>query len=71
MLQNRANSELNTTENLKREDRQPRRYSSEQSRRLLIEATLESIVDVGFSSTSISEIVTRANLSRGMVHLYF
>lgn len=71
MLQNRANSELNTTENLKREDRQPRRYSSEQSRRLLIEATLESIVDVGFSSTSISEIVSRANLSRGMVHLYF
>jgi len=71
MLQNRANSELNTTGNLKREDRQPRRYSSEQSRRLLIEATLESIVDVGFSSTSISEIVTRANLSRGMVHLYF
>jgi len=62
---------LNTTENLKQEDRQPRRYSSEESRRLLIEATLESIVDVGFSSTSVSEIVTRANLSRGMVHLYF
>lgn len=37
----------------------------------MIEATLDSIVDVGFSSTSVSEIVTRANLSRGMVHLYF
>ncbi len=56
---------------MKSEDRQPRRYSSEESRRLLIEATLDSIVDVGFSNTSISEIVTRARLSRGMVHLYF
>lgn len=56
---------------MKSEDRQPRRYSSEESRRLLIEATLDSIVEVGFSNTSISEIVTRARLSRGMVHLYF
>lgn len=67
----RGENELNTIEKSTSESRQPRRYSSEQSRRLLIEATLESIVDVGFSSTSISEIVTRANLSRGMVHLYF
>lgn len=65
------NNKLSTKEDLKQEERQPRRYSSEESRRLLIEATLESIVDVGFSSTSVSEIVTRANLSRGMVHLYF
>ncbi len=56
---------------MKSGDRQPRRYSSEESRRLLIEATLDSIVEVGFSNTSISEIVTRARLSRGMVHLYF
>ncbi len=56
---------------MKSEDRQPRRYSSEESRRLLIEATLDSIVEVGFSNTSISEIVGRARLSRGMVHLYF
>ena len=67
----RADSKLNSTQNLQSEDRQPRRYSSEDSRRLLIEATLDSIVAVGFSSTSVSEIVTRANLSRGMVHLYF
>ncbi len=53
------------------EDQQPRRYSSEDSRRLLIDATLDSIVEIGFSSTSISEIVNRAQLSRGMVHLYF
>lgn len=56
---------------MKSEERQPRRYSSDESRRLLIEATLDSIVEVGFSNTSISEIVTRARLSRGMVHLYF
>ena len=67
----RASSKLNSTQKSQSEDRQPRRYSSEESRRLLIEATLESIVEVGFSSTSVSEIVTRANLSRGMVHLYF
>lgn len=67
----RASSKLNSAQNLQSGDRQPRRYSSEDSRRLLIEATLESIAAVGFSSTSVSEIVTRANLSRGMVHLYF
>ena len=67
----RTRSRLNTTQNLKQEDRRPRRYSSEESRRLLIEATLESIADVGFSRTSVSEIVSRANLSRGMVHLHF
>lgn len=67
----RADNKVNSTQNLQSGDRQPRRYSSEESRRLLIEATLDSIVEVGFSSTSVSEIVTRANLSRGMVHLYF
>lgn len=37
----------------------------------LIEATLESIADVGFARTSVSEIIARANLSRGMIHLHF
>ena len=67
----RTIDKLSSTQNVKTDDRQPRRYSSEESRRLLIEATLDSIADVGFSNTSISEIVTRARLSRGMVHLYF
>jgi TetR/AcrR family transcriptional repressor of bet genes len=67
----RANETLNSTHNRPAEDQQPRRYSSEDSRRLLIDATLDSIVEIGFSSTSISEIVNRARLSRGMVHLYF
>lgn len=66
-----ASNKLSSTQNLHSKDRQPRRYSSQESRRLLIEATLDSIVEVGFSSTSVSEIVARANLSRGMVHLYF
>ena len=41
------------------------------NRVVLIEATLESIADIGFARTSVSEIITRANLSRGMIHLHF
>jgi TetR/AcrR family transcriptional repressor of bet genes len=42
-----------------------------QNKLALIHATLESIADVGYARTSVSEIITRANLSRGMIHLHF
>lgn len=41
------------------------------NRVVLIEATLDSIADIGFARTSVSEIIARANLSRGMIHLHF
>ena len=37
----------------------------------LIEATLDSIAEIGFARTSVSEIIDRAKLSRGMIHLHF
>lgn len=37
----------------------------------LIDATLDTIAEEGFSGTSVSEIIQRANLSRGMIHLHF
>ena len=42
-----------------------------QNRIALIEATLDSICEDGISGTSVSTIVARANLSRGMIHLHF
>jgi TetR/AcrR family transcriptional repressor of bet genes len=41
------------------------------SRQALIDATLDSIAERGIAGTSISEIVQRSGLSRGMVHLHF
>ena len=48
-----------------------RQKLKEQNRVALIEATLDSIADIGFARTSVSEIIDRAKLSRGMIHLHF
>jgi len=37
----------------------------------LIEATLDCIAEIGLARTSVTEIVNRAGLSRGMIHLHF
>ena len=47
------------------------RETKGKNRVALIEATLDSIADIGFARTSVSEIIARANLSRGMIHLHF
>ncbi|MEL7013768.1 MAG: TetR family transcriptional regulator C-terminal domain-containing protein [Pseudomonadota bacterium] len=41
------------------------------NRQLLIDATLASIAEIGLIRTSVTEIVIRAGLSRGMIHLHF
>jgi TetR/AcrR family transcriptional repressor of bet genes len=41
------------------------------NRLALIEATLASIAEVGIVETSVTQIIERANLSRGMIHLHF
>ncbi len=41
------------------------------NRQRLIEAALEAIAERGYAATSVSEIVARAGLSRGMIHLHF
>lgn len=43
----------------------------ERSRRVLIEATLDSIAENGISETTVSRIIERAGVSRGMIHLHF
>ena len=41
------------------------------SRRVLIAATLDTIAEIGITDTTVSKIIARANLSRGMIHLHF
>lgn len=41
------------------------------SRRALIAATLDTIAEIGITDTTVSKIIQRANLSRGMIHLHF
>ncbi len=48
-----------------------RKKLAEQNRQALIDATLDSIAEIGIAQTSVSEIIRRANLSRGMIHLHF
>lgn len=59
---------MTQTEPSKPNYRQERRN---QNRATLIEATLATIAQEGFSGTSVSAIIERANLSRGMIHLHF
>ena len=40
-------------------------------RQVLIKATFDTISELGIAGTSVSEIIDRAGLSRGMVHLHF
>ena len=37
----------------------------------LIEATLKALSELGYANASVSEIIKRAGLSRGMIHLHF
>ena len=53
------------------ESRPKRRAGREKNHALLIEATLEAIAEEGFADTSVSAIIARAGLSRGMIHLHF
>lgn len=43
----------------------------ERNRQILLEATLDSVAEVGISETTVSSIISRAGLSRGMIHLHF
>jgi TetR/AcrR family transcriptional repressor of bet genes len=43
----------------------------ERNRKALVDATLDSIADKGITDTSVSRIVEKAGLSRGMIHLHF
>ncbi len=48
------------------QSRDPRR-----NRQLLLKAALDSVAEVGIAETTVSAIIQRAGLSRGMIHLHF
>ncbi|MCP3687428.1 MAG: TetR family transcriptional regulator [Gammaproteobacteria bacterium] len=48
-----------------------RKQLAAQNRQALVDATLDSIAEIGIADTSVSEIIRRADLSRGMIHLHF
>ncbi len=48
-----------------------REETKARNRLALIEATIASIADVGIVDTSVTRIIERSNLSRGMIHLHF
>lgn len=56
------------TENSGRSERTANR---EARRRQLIDATIESIADLGFTDTTLSTVTTRADLSHGTINFYF
>lgn len=51
--------------------RRARDATKERHRRVLIEATADAILDHGLANVSVSRILERAGLSRGMVNLHF
>ncbi len=50
---------------------QSRKELAKKNRQALIDATLIAVAELGVAQTSVSEIINRAGLSRGMVHLHF
>lgn len=48
-----------------------RNRDPKRNRQLLLKATLDSVAEVGIAETTVSEIINRAGLSRGMIHLHF
>lgn len=51
--------------------RRVKKRNPEASRLILINAALDTIAEVGITETSVSSIIQRAQLSRGMIHLHF
>ena len=48
-----------------------RKQLRERNRMALIEAALDCVAELGIARTSVSTIIQRAGLSRGMIHLHF
>jgi len=51
--------------------RRTARRDPEGSKAALIQATLDTIAEIGITETTVSRIINRAGLSRGMIHLHF
>ncbi len=64
---------LGVNEKIERPDRRshPQSRDPKRNRQLLLEATLDSVAEDGIAETTVSAIIKRAGLSRGMIHLHF
>jgi len=62
---------MNEISDEKPQRRRPARRDPEASRQALIDATLDTIAESGLTEASVTNIIRRADLSRGMVHLHF
>lgn len=51
--------------------KRPAKRDPDSSKRILIAATLDTIAEIGITDTTVSKIIARADLSRGMIHLHF
>jgi TetR/AcrR family transcriptional repressor of bet genes len=56
---------------MERTGQNKRAASKARSRQALIDATLDIIADEGIAGASVSRIVAKSGLSRGMIHLHF
>ena len=52
-------------------DKRASKRDPERAKRALILATLDTIAEIGITDTTVSKIIERAGLSRGMIHLHF
>ncbi len=52
-------------------DKRPSKRDPENAKRVLIRATLDTIAEIGITDTTVSKIIERAGVSRGMIHLHF
>lgn len=53
------------------EEKRTRDQQRNRNRAVLLTATLDCVAELGVAGTSVSAIVERAGLSRGMIHLHF
>jgi AcrR family transcriptional regulator len=51
--------------------KRPSRRNPEGNKTALIQAALDTIAEIGITETTVSRIIDRAGLSRGMIHLHF
>lgn len=63
-------NDLNPNAAKKNDDSHQKRKSTE-TRILILEATIDCLVENGYAALSIREIITKANISRGAMHYHF
>ncbi|UWQ90321.1 TetR family transcriptional regulator C-terminal domain-containing protein [Rhodobacteraceae bacterium M382] len=61
----------NTKKSDSSDQKRTARRNPKASKETLIRATLDTIAEIGITDTTVSKIIQKAELSRGMIHLHF